>query len=383
MVQVQRRDEALNAEHGAVCSLPEQFYGYFGWPCVARLENGALLVAASGLRHEHICPFGRSVVCRSDDEGRTWTTPRVVNDTPFDDRDAGLTALGGARVLLSWFTSDNRHYHANLDEWEDQDRAAVYRAGRAWMDDEGAARFVGSWVRRSADGGLTWEEPVRVPVTAPHGPIRRADGTLLYFGKIFGRRMEDLLVGARPVEAWESADEGKTWSRSGRVPVHPGTHVSHYHEPHAVELADGRLLGHIRFQNHRDPEAAKVEDLGLTHFSIMQTVSDDGGRTWSTPEPLGFHGSPPHLLRHSSGALVSVYGRREEPYGERVMISRDDGASWDYDLILRDDGPHWDLGYPSTAELADGSLLTVYYQKPAATADRCALLWSRWHLPEA
>ena len=106
------------------------------------------------------------------------------------------------------------------------------------------------------------------------------------------------------------------------------------------------------------------------------------GTCWSpgsgtTAKPLGFHGSPPHLLRHSSGALILTYGYRQAPFGQRVAVSHDDGATWDHDWIIRDDGPDDDLGYPSTAELADGSLFTVCYQK-AAPREKCLLLWSRW-----
>jgi hypothetical protein len=60
----------------------------------------------------------------------------------------------------------------------------------------------------------------------------------------------------------------------------------------------------------------------------------------------------------------------------------DGGASWTYDYVLRDDGPDHDLGYPSSVELGDGSILTVYYQKPASVEDQCGLLWTRWRLPE-
>ena len=147
-----------------------------------------------------------------------------------------------------------------------------------------------------------------------------------------------------------------------------------------AELPDGRLLGLIRIENTRN-STSPIEDLGLINFSMMQTISEDGGRTWSPAAPLNFHGCPPHLLNHSSGALIGSYGYRQEPYGERFMISRDGGDSWDYHYILRDDGPDRDLGYPSTVELGDGSLLTLYYQKPTAAGDKCSLLWSRWELP--
>ncbi|MDA1349857.1 MAG: sialidase family protein, partial [Chloroflexi bacterium] len=85
--------------------------------------------------------------------------------------------------------------------------------------------------------------------------------------------------------------------------------------------------------------------------------------------------------QHSSGTLICSYGYREKPYGERIMLSRDGGDSWEYDYILRDDGPHPDLGYPSSVELGDGSILTVYYQQPEKADDKCSLLYSRWELP--
>ena len=115
---------------------------------------------------------------------------------------------------------------------------------------------------------------------------------------------------------------------------------------------------------------------------MVQTESGDGGQTWTPAHPLGFHGSPPHLLRHSTGAIVGVYGYRLAPFGQRAMISRDGGRNWTTDLVLRDDGPDADLGYPSSVELDDGSILTVYYQKRASAQEKCSLLWTRWRLPD-
>jgi sialidase-1 len=47
--------------------------------------------------------------------------------------------------------------------------------------------------------------------------------------------------------------------------------------------------------------------------------------------------------------------------------------------VLFDDAPDTDLGYPSTVELSDGSLLTVYYQKYAGD-EKCSILQTRWRL---
>lgn len=372
--------KTVEAEHGSVCTLGTDFYGYFGWPTVARLEDGTLLAAASGLRNDHVCPFGRSVICSSRDDGATWSEPAVVNDTPFDDRDTGLVCAGGRSVVLTWFTSDNRERIRGQMADENSERARRWLAGLIRADAADPSRYTGAWLRTSDDGGETWSEAVRIPVNAPHGPIRLADGGLLYLGKEFGMEGEVFRNGAGRILAMRSDDGGRTWNALGAVDCYEGTEPPNYHEAHVAELPDGTLVGHIRFQNFGGT-SVKVEDLGLTSFSIMQTVSTDGGKTWSPPEPLGFHGSPPHLLAHSSGALVCVYGYRQKPFGERAAVSRDGGASWEHDIVLRDDGPDGDLGYPASVELDDGSIFTLYYQKEKA-GDRCGLLWTRWRLPE-
>lgn len=76
------------------------------------------------------------------------------------------------------------------------------------------------------------------------------------------------------------------------------------------------------------------------------------------------------------------YGHRQDPCGQRIAISEDEGQSWHCHYVLRDDGPTGDLGYPCSIELDDGSLFTVYYQQPCGPDDKCALLCSRWKLPE-
>jgi hypothetical protein len=372
----------LQAEHGVVCSMPTEFLGYFGWPSVARLDDGTLVAVASGLRSEHVCPFGRTVLCTSADEGRTWTAPRVLNDGPLDDRDAGVVCLGDRRLLVTWFSSDTRRYYSS--EWIQSivralppEKQAWWAAGMARMTDDAKARFEGAWLRVSADGGDTWGPPVRAPLNSPHGPIRRRDGSLLYLGKECGT-FEGL--GGGRVVAMASNDSGSTWSALGAVPLVPGTDWNSYHEAHVAELPDGQLIGTIRLQNCAGPNG-DVTKVGLIDFSVLQTESADGGRTWSVPHGLGFHGSPPHILWHSSGRLVLTYGYRLAPFGQRVALSADGGRTWQSDWLLRDDGPDGDLGYPATVELTGGELLSVYYQKPGAVADKCALLCSRWRLP--
>ena len=75
------------------------------------------------------------------------------------------------------------------------------------------------------------------------------------------------------------------------------------------------------------------------------------------------------------------YGYRKPPYGQRARVSYDGGESWSEEIVLRDDGLDWDLGYPATAECADGSLITVYYQKRAG-ARHAGIYQTKWELPQ-
>ena len=118
---------------------------------------------------------------------------------------------------------------------------------------------------------------------------------------------------------------------------------------------------------------------------IAKSESFDGGKTWTTPVALldRTGGAPAHLIRHSSGMLISAYGYRNAPYGIRAMFSTDDGKTWDtgYDIYVN--YVSGDLGYPTTVELSDGSLITVFYARPDKNNVRTAvILQQKWCIEE-
>lgn len=352
-------------KHGIICSMPDSALGYFGWPSIARMDDGTLIAGASGLRHKHICPWGKTTLFFSHDDGETWSEPIVVHDSPLDDRDVGVVSLGGQDVLITWFTLDPRQFEQRFEEQFEGGMKEWSRATLSALDDETCERYSGSWTRISHDGGKTWSAPRPAPVSSPHGPIVLKNGDLMYLGKQFPGAL------ARPwgqVAAAISRDQGETWEEVGICPLPAGFNVDQVHEPHVCEMPDGRLIGHLRVH---EPETN----------AIWQSESADGGRTWSEPVRVPVDGTPPHLLMHSSGALICVYGYRHAPYGQRAIFSLDEGRTWVGDMPLRKDGPTWDLGYPASAELADGSILTVYYQQTAAEKNT-SVLYTRWNLPD-
>jgi hypothetical protein len=72
-----------------------------------------------------------------------------------------------------------------------------------------------------------------------------------------------------------------------------------------------------------------------------------------------------------------TYGHRRAPFGNQARVSADHGKTWGEPVIVSGDGIGGDLGYPSTVELADGTLLTVWYEK-LQESDRAVLRQARW-----
>ena len=88
-----------------IMSNPNSHHAYFAWPTAKRLQDGKIAVGASGFRLEHVCPFGKSVISYSYDNGETYTFPAPVIDTPLDDRDAGLCTFGEKGLIITSFNN--------------------------------------------------------------------------------------------------------------------------------------------------------------------------------------------------------------------------------------------------------------------------------------
>ena len=338
---------------------------YHGWPTLARRRNGDLLLVYSGGREQHVCPFGRVELMVSRDEGATWGWPRVLLDSDLDDRDAGVLETPQGTLLVTTFTSlayepALRAAEAKPGAWP-AERLTAWQAARDRLTPAQRQAQLGRWLLRSTDSGETWSGRCATPVNSPHGPFALSDGRLLYAGKALWTKDQKLGV-------CESRDDGLTWQWLADIPTRPGDNAaSEYHELHGVESGDGRLVVHIR--NH-----AKAN-----HLETLQTESSDGGRTWTVPRAIGVWGLPSHLLRLRDGRLLMSYGHRRPPFGNQARFSADHGRTWSEPLTISADGVGGDLGYPSTVELSDGSLLTVWYEVLRGNP-RAVLRQTRWRL---
>ncbi len=337
---------------------------YHGWPTLARRRSGELLVVCSGGREAHVCPFGRVELMRSHDNGQTWTWPEVVLDGPIDDRDAGIVETAKGTLLATTFTSLAyepilANAEKNPNSWP-ADKLTRWRGAHQRVSAEDRKKALNVWMVRSTDNGVTWSARYDCLVNSPHGPIQLSDGRLLYAGK-------DLWRPGERVGVCESTDDGQTWRWLAELPVRDGDTTANYHELHAVEAADGRLLIHVR--NHNQANSGET----------LQCESQDGGKTWTKPHSIGVWGLPSHLLRLKDGRLLMTYGHRRAPLGNQARVSSDHGQTWSDPILISQDGHSGDLGYPSTVELDDGALLTVWYEV-LSTSPNSVLRQARWTL---
>jgi hypothetical protein len=227
------------------------------------------------------------------------------------------------------------------------------------------------FVQRSRDGGQTWQRrewdvPGAYRLTGFPRSIVLGDGTIL-IPLYDEQRRRDTPHNDR---CWlfRSEDGGESWRL---ILMGQDAATGWGNEAALVEVRPGKVLAHVR----QAPPGFLVE-----------SWSDDGGRSWSQPLRTEIWGYPPHLLKLRDGRVLCTYGHRRLPLGVQAVISHDGGVSWDvrHKAILRGDGEvsdgreQRDLGYPVTVQLPDDSLLTAYYMTLGGVTHVAA---SRWELP--
>ncbi|MGN6697493.1 MAG: sialidase family protein, partial [Thermomicrobiales bacterium] len=294
------------------------------FPTIARLRDGVLVVVYYD-SPAHTSQSGRIALVRSTDDGRTWSAPRVVLDTPLDDRDPQIMQTRTGALLLSFFTYD----------WE-----------------QTPAKVIGSYVARSEDNGATWSAPTPVGTalawTATSAKIIELDdGRLLIplYGAMPGSS-------AQRATAVVSADDGRTWPASSEVTIAADPAVD-FQEPALVALGGGKLLAVIR--------TARAGNLAYT------TDSADGGRTWTPPSKTDMQAQAPDLLALPGGVVLLTWGDVSGAFAPgRPVVGRlkYPGQVWSAAapvLLYAGTQKCGDESYPSSVLLADGRTFTVYY----------------------
>ena len=274
----------------------------------------------------------------SDDQGRSWSEPRV-KFTPAPgtmEMSASLLRLASGKLML--FTLIK---HGTLD--------------------------CRPYLRISADEGASWSEP-RCIIQAPGYFVLNNDRVIQTSrGRLiaplgFHRARQSVddgtdSVDLRAIDLWYySDDEGATWTESATWWAIPVASESGLQEPGVVELADGTIFSWARTDQGRQYECR----------------SHDAGATWSAPQPtlLRSPASPASIKRlPNSGDLLAVWNDYSGQFpfplsaqnysGRSPLVaatSADGGRTWQTRKLLEGD-PRRDDCYGAIHFAGDAVLL--------------------------
>jgi len=282
-----------------------------GIPGLERAPGGRLWVTwyGGGVTEDH---FNYIMLITSGDDGETWSGLKTVIDPDVD---------GPCRAFDPCL----------------------------WTDPNGCLWFF--WAQRDRDVHLwamtTDNADDEDPIWSPPRPVCR--GIMMCKPTVLSTG-EWLL----PVALWRetgsatvvcSKDRGKTWQTIGRANV-PNEKDRNCDEHMIVERADGSLWLLVR-----------------TMYGIGESVSTDGGRTWSEVVPAKIaHATARFFIRRlNSGKLLLV---KHGPVDQRTDRSRltaylsdDDGRSWQGGLVL---DARRGVSYPDGVQSPDGTIYIVY-----------------------
>jgi hypothetical protein len=180
-------------------------------------------------------------------------------------------------------------------------------------------------MKRSDDGGLTWSELLPVPdnwATTTNCP------TIYRLVDPHGKARLFVFAGHGPDEGKTmhrsySEDDGKTWTPMAKTGL-GGTAMPFC----TIEPIDGgkRLLG---MTNIRRPGETKDPRSNV----IAQSISEDGGLTWSTPWRIvldipDLKPCEPEVIRSPNGKQLLCIMRENVKRVSLFMTSNDEGRTW-------------------------------------------------------
>ena len=315
------------------------------WPQLHCAPDGTLL--ALGYNAPGHTTLPGDVDCwASADGGKSWekrgtAAPRPDKDANYCDSCSGFAANGDLILLSGGF--------------EDAANAQGKRK---------PVKPIG--VFRSADLGKSWKKEGDFPRELREGVEWRPFGTVAAAPDKTLRTVVYAYRGTEEIGGYmmTSRDDGRTWGE-------PVIIADKINESVLLPLDGKGWLCVARTTEKPAPERGQ---------ELRQFRSSDDGKTWTDEGLLtGFHKHPPSLIRLKDNRLVLTYGNRQNGNIE-ARLSNDDGKSWGAPLRLFQ--ASGDMGYPSTVQLSDGRLVTVFYAHRSRMHDGYHMGAVGWQAPQ-
>lgn len=219
---------------------------------------------------------------------------------------------------------------------------------------------------RSSDGGKTYSvRPLDFESAGesiiPYGEIIKLDNeTLAAAIYLLGTNIcSEFSSCTKRAGVLISNDDGKTWTDFYEID-------KGINETSILYLGKGELLACAR----------TAENQHMKNYR-----SNDGGKSWTFIEDVSLlHQIPAALISLNDGRILMCYGARNNQKSIMYRVSDDKGESWTEPnilVVLEDTG---DMGYPSSVQLKDGTIVTAYYADGITQHNRyhCGIV--RWKL---
>jgi hypothetical protein len=180
--------------------------------------------------------------------------------------------------------------------------------------------------KRSTDGGLTWSG--RLPVPASWATSKETP-TIHRVVDASGKKRLIVWSGLYPARLAVSEDDGQAWSELRQAGDWGGIVVMGFVDP--LKTGPGHYLAMFHDDGRFFSATAKVTK--PVTFTLYQTLSSDGGLTWSTPATVlartNVHLCEPGCIRSPDGKELAVLLRENSrQQNSHVIFSRDEGQTW-------------------------------------------------------
>ena len=256
---------------------------------------------------------------------------------------------------------------------------------------------------RSTDGGKSWSPSVPVPgvkdYAYPGAITALSDGRIVVTWSNFARAAGAGPSPRRPLFCI-SSDEGKTWSEARGIPTNPDNYLSLTRSRgtdgwlrHSIlELSPSEWLipaaNKTVVYNVKSGEAIAwagghhggvpiVRSVKGTLVSGAGKRSTDQGKTWKALKPFPTMDYGSDLIALSNGYLVAAQDTKK--MSTQLIVSRDDGASWDMDGAVEIYNPGKrpsaeSSGRPHLAQIDKDTLGVVFWDHGTPPASSGAIL---------
>jgi hypothetical protein len=314
----------------------------------------------------------------SDDLGAHWSEPQSPFATTL------LKRRGSLKVVYPTLLGNGRLLGAAL--WVDR---AAHPVQALFNEATQGCLPMKILLTESADLGRSWsdwrvvETPTDIGPPSLTNPILKFPGGRLALSIESNKHYHDSSPWLQKVVYLYSEDLGHSWGNPTLICGDDTGRLMHWDQRAGV-APDGLLM---TFTWSYDTQAG-------VYRNIDRRLSRNEGRSWSTPEDLGFPDQPSHPAVFPDGRVVLAWVDRFKTQSIRARLSASPQAPFEQasEVVLHDDSRRttggkfsgagqaiedmfrWNYGLPFAEALPNGEAMVLYY---APRGDGTAIHWAR------